>query len=90
MTVFKTISITIGVILFGAAVSKTTRLYYSQTHEMSKVKQNPFTKYQIYYGGETINCQKMSITKNCVSLQDCDDNNDYLCAQNIKMFHDKK
>lgn len=49
-----------------------------------------YTKYQAYYDGEHINCNKMSMTKNCANLSDCDDKNDYLCVHNVKMFVDKK
>lgn len=54
-------------------------------------KNNPqSTKYQAYYDGEYVNCNMMSMTKNCANLSDCDDKNSYFCVQNVKMFVDRK
>ena len=49
-----------------------------------------YTKYQAYYDNEHINCNIMTVSKNCANLSDCDDKNSYFCVQNVKMFVDKK
>lgn len=48
------------------------------------------TKYQVVYNGEILNCNMMTMTKNCSNLSDCDDKNSYFCVSNVKMFVDRK
>ncbi len=70
--------ICVSTVLFGA---------YKYTHPQNRPQ---FTKYQAFYDGEHINCNMMTMTKNCANLSDCDDKNSYFCVSNVKMFVDKK
>lgn len=73
-------------ILFGGFSGQ---YIYNYTNKNINNRPNS-TRYQVVYNGEILNCNMMTMTKNCANLSDCDDKNSYFCVSNVKMFVDKK